>query len=39
VEVSIVAYRSRVNARAVVGRLWERICGASVEGRAGTHTT
>ncbi len=26
VEVSIVAYRSRVNARAVVGHLWERIC-------------
>ncbi|QNK68826.1 LysR family transcriptional regulator [Variovorax sp. PAMC26660] len=26
VEVSIVAYRSRINARAVVGRLWERIC-------------
>ncbi|SCX56700.1 LysR family transcriptional regulator [Variovorax sp. EL159] len=28
VEVSIVAYRSRVNARGVVGRLWERICTA-----------
>lgn len=28
VEVSIVAYRSRVNARAVVGQLWERICAA-----------
>ncbi len=28
VEVSIVAYRSRVNARAVVGHLWERICAA-----------
>lgn len=26
IEVSIVAYRSRVNARTVVNRLWEQIC-------------
>lgn len=26
IDVSIMAYRARVNARAVVGRLWEQIC-------------
>ncbi|MCR6477454.1 LysR family transcriptional regulator [Variovorax sp. ZS18.2.2] len=39
VEVSIVAYRSRVQARAVVGQLWERICGAPDPGHAAEHTT
>lgn len=26
IDVSIVAFRARTNARAVVGQLWERIC-------------